>query len=126
MNEDYEAFLEGDGLQTRDFCFVDDVVSANILAAEKKGRFDGEVFNVGQGEAHSLVECREVLEKIAGKSLSLLERPPRVGDVRHTLADIRKAGDVLGYQPSSDFEEQVTAMAEWYRDEYPKQGDSST
>ena len=121
VDEDYDAFLEGDGKQTRDFCFVDNVVSANILAAEKEGRFDGEVFNVGQGEAHSLLECREVLEKIAGRSLPLVEKPPRVGDVKNTLADVRKARDVLGFHPDTDFEKQVAVMAAWYRDEYPSQ-----
>jgi UDP-glucose 4-epimerase len=115
-----QPFLEGDGTQSRDFCFVDNVVQANILAATSKQRFAGEAFNIAQGQATTLLEVKTLLEKITGKKLDLDMRPPRVGDVMHTLADISAAQKVLGYKPATDFKAQVTAMAEWYRTGYPK------
>ena len=120
VDPNYGAFLEGDGTQTRDFCFVGNVVLANILAATASGRFTGQAFNIGQSQAYSLLDCRDLLEKISGETLKLEERPPRVGDVKHTLADISAAEKALGFEPDRDFESQVAAMAAWYRDAYPK------
>lgn len=119
VNPDYEPFLEGDGLQTRDFCYVDNVVQANIQAATRERAFYGEAFNIAQGEAHNLLECHELLEEFAGRPLVLAGRPPRVGDVRHTLADISAARRELDYEPSRDFPEQLWKMARWYQTSYP-------
>ena len=119
VDTDYQAFIEGDGKQSRDFCFVGNVVLANRLAAQASGRFVGEAFNIGQGEAYTLLKCQNLLEAASGRALELERRPPRVGDVRHTLADISRAAKVLGYEPDKDFESQVAAMAAWYRDAYP-------
>jgi len=114
-----KPFLEGDGEQTRDFCHVDNVTHANILAAVyNKGYFEGEAFNIAQGSSHSLLDCKALLEKISGKDLVLEQRPPRVGDVKHTLADIRSAAGVLEYVPSTDFERQVRTMTDWYEKSY--------
>ncbi len=118
VDPDYEAFVEGDGTQSRDFCFVDNVVQANILAATRDRGFKGEAFNIAQGEAHTLLDCQEMLSKIAGKELKLAPRPPRVGDVKHTLADISAAQNELGYVPTADFEWQLRKMAEWYEHSY--------
>lgn len=116
----YAPFLEGDGTQTRDFSNVENVVvQANILAAARTKRFAGEAFNIAQGQAFSLLECKALLERLSGKALNLATRPPRVGDVKHTLADISAAQAALNYQPTTDFEQQVQAMAEWYRTSYP-------
>lgn len=119
VDPDYEAFVEGDGTQSRDFCYVDNVIQANILAATRGGRFSGQAFNIAQGKSHTLLDCQELLGKIAGKELKLAQRPPRVGDVKHTLADISAAQEELGYKPSADFEWQLTQMAEWYQHSYP-------
>ncbi len=113
-----KPYLEGDGEQTRDFCFVDNVVQANILAAEREKPFAGDVYNIAQEEQHSLIGVKRVLERITGKVLHLEMRPPRTGDVRHTLADISKARDELGYKPTNEFEVQVKVMSEWYRTKY--------
>lgn len=120
VNPDYEAFVEGDGTQTRDFCYVDNVVQANLLAATRERRFNGEAFNVAQGRAYSLLDCQELLVKITGKELKLAKKPPRIGDVKHTLADISFAQQELGYEPSTDFEQQLIQMAEWYKCCYPE------
>ncbi len=119
VDADYQPFLEGDGTQTRDFCFVDNVVQANISAATRKQRWHGEEINVAQGRSYSLLECRQMLERLAGRELPLARKPPRVGDVKHTLADISLAKEMLGYEPEIDFERQLSVMAEWYRTSYP-------
>ena len=119
VNAEYEPFLEDDGTQTRDFCFVDNAVQANILAATRERGFHGEAFNVAQGSSHSLNECKELLEELSGQKLNLRQEPPRVGDVKHTLADISLARAELGYEPALDFEGQVSEMARWYESSYP-------
>jgi len=111
-------YIEGDGFQCRDFTTVENVVQANILAATSKLKFEGDAFNVAQGETHSLWDCKKVLEEICGKSFELEQRPPRPGDVRNTHADISKAKEILGYNPDTDFKAQVQKMADWYRDFY--------
>ncbi|MCL4867715.1 MAG: NAD-dependent epimerase/dehydratase family protein [Anaerolineae bacterium] len=116
----YQPFLEGDGTQTRDFCYVDNVVQANILAGTRPHSFQGEAFNIAQGQSYSLLECRDMIEELSGRKLALEMRPPRVGDVKHTLADIAAARRELGYEPTVDFLNQLRSMAEWYRLAYPK------
>ena len=115
----YQPYLEGDGSQTRDFCYVDNAVQANIKAAVRTKRFVGEAFNVAQGASHSLLDCKDLLEKLTGKSLILEQRPPRIGDVKHTLADVSLARAEFGYSPSTDFAAQVARMAGWYSNDYP-------
>jgi nucleoside-diphosphate-sugar epimerase len=116
----YEAFLEDDGTQSRDFCFVDNVIQANLLAASREQGFSGEAFNVAQGSATTLLECKDMIEELSGRPLNLAQRPPRVGDVRHTLADISAAQRELGYNPTTNFLEQLKIMADWYANHYPK------
>lgn len=119
VDPDYQPYLEGDGTQSRDFCFVDNVVQANLLAATRERPFTGQPLNVAQGKAHTLLEVKEMLEEIAGRELPLEKRPSRIGDVNHTLADISQAQAELGYNPSTDFINQLNRMAEWYRTSYP-------
>ncbi len=83
-----KPFLEGDGKQSRDFCYVEDVVSANILAMESKRKFKGDVLNVGTGIRVKINDVKTLIEKYIGKKLNLEKHPPRLGDVRHTQADI--------------------------------------
>jgi len=113
-------FLEGDGTQSRDFCYVDNVTQANILAALSEKDFHGEAFNIAQGSSHSLLDCKELLESISGKILDLEYKPERIGDVKHTLADISAAKNILGYEPTTNFEDQVRVMAKWYEKSYRK------
>ena len=120
VDASYTAFLEGDGTQTRDFCFVDNVVQASLLAATGPKRYRGTAFNVAQGKSHSLIECKQLIERISGKKLDLKRKPSRIGDVKHTLADVSLAQTELGYKPSTDFESQVSRMADWYEHDYPQ------
>ncbi|MEK7640473.1 MAG: NAD-dependent epimerase/dehydratase family protein [Patescibacteria group bacterium] len=111
--EKKRGFLEGDGTQSRDFCYVDNVVTANILAMQSVKRFAGEAFNVAHGERTTLNEVRDMIEKYTGKKLDLESRPPRLGDVKHTHADVAKAKEWFGYDPKSKFEEGLKKTIEW-------------
>lgn len=122
VDPSYRPYLEGDGTQTRDFCYVDDIAWANVTAATRTGGFTGEVMNIAQGRAYSLREAKSMLEEIAGSQLDLERRPPRTGDVQHTLADISRAQKELGYTPSTDFRAQLQSMASWFRRSHPRTG----
>jgi UDP-glucose 4-epimerase len=94
--------IHGDGLQSRDFTYIDNVVNANLLAATTPG-VEGEVFNVAMGNTHSLLDLLHGIEEIAGVELDPIHTEGRRGDVRMSLADISKARERLGYEPSVDF-----------------------
>lgn len=108
-------FLEGDGKQSRDFSFVDDVVRANIMAMEYEGRLGGEVFNIGAGSRTDLLTVRKLIERHTGKKIDLECRPPRAGDVRDTHADVSKAAKILGFTPQVPFEEGIVRTIAWYQ-----------
>ena len=110
-----KAFIEGDGNQSRDFCYVDNVILANILAMQSKSDFNGEVFNVAHGSQIKVNEVKKVIEKYTNKKLDLEKRPPRLGDVRHTHADISKAKRLLGYNPTVNFNEGLKQTIEWFK-----------
>jgi UDP-glucose 4-epimerase len=92
----------GDGEQTRDFCYVDDAVRANLLAANSPRKLRGEVLNIACGERTSLNGLLRHIGEIAGAPLDPEFRPPRTGDVRDSLADIRAARGSIGFVPSID------------------------
>jgi UDP-glucose 4-epimerase len=94
--------VHGDGTQTRDFTYIDNVVDANLLAARAPAGA-GQAFNVGCGDRVSLLEVVARLEKALGRTLARQHTPSRAGDVPHTLADVSKARAVLGYTPRVDF-----------------------
>lgn len=105
--------VHGDGLQSRDFTYIDNVVNANLLAARcQKGI--GEAFNVGQGDARTLLDLVELLQDITGRKLQLLHTGDRPGDVRHTLADVSRAESCLGYLPEVSFEEGIARTVEYF------------
>ena len=109
-----KAFIEGDGSQTRDFCYIDNVVLANMLAMKSSKNFGGEACNVAHGERRSVKEIKSLIEKHTGKKLVLEKRPARLGDVKHTLADLSKAKKMLGYKPKVKFEEGLQRTVEWF------------
>ncbi len=89
----------GDGEQTRDFVYVKDVVDANMLAL-KSEKAIGEVFNIGTGVATSINQQAKTLLDIADKkNLKILHYRPREGDIKHSVADISKAKEKMGYNP---------------------------
>lgn len=109
-----ELQIYGDGEQTRDFTYVDNVVEANILAAEAPG-VAGETLNVATGEQWSINQLVDVLEGITGRKARRVYLPERPGDARHSLADISKARRLLGYEPKIGFKEGLERTIEWMR-----------
>jgi nucleoside-diphosphate-sugar epimerase len=95
----------GDGEQTRDFCFIENVVRANILAATTKKKLSGEVVNIACSERISLNQLLAIIGDIAGKKVEATYAPTRAGDVRDSLASIDAAKDLIGYDPKVDVRE---------------------
>lgn len=103
--------IHGDGWQSRDFAYIDDVVNATLLAVHSRDGI-GEVFNIGQGVAYSLLEVVDLLQDILGRELPVLRTKERPGDVRRTLADISKAKRCFGYHPQVSFAEGIGRTVE--------------
>lgn len=105
--------VHGDGLQSRDFTYIDNVVAANLQAAHSQLGIGG-AFNVGQGKAHTLLDLIDLLEEIVGTKLHLLHTAGRAGDVRYTRADISESQRCLGYRPQISFEEGLVRTVEYF------------
>lgn len=112
--EDGQPVVFGDGEQSRDFTFVDNAVQANLLACETPN-VSNQVFNIGTGQRITLNQTLELLRQISGKNLTAKYDPPRDGDIRDSQADIQKARQLLGYEPTVMFEEGLNRTYEWYR-----------
>ena len=111
----------GDGLTSRDFNYVDNAVSANLLACvAPSGVATGRVFNVGTGRSHTLNEVYEVIAGQLGFTAKPIYGPPRAGDIKHSLASIERATKELGYQPKVHFHEGLRKTVEWYVSENEK------
>ncbi len=108
------ATIFGDGGQTRDFCFIDNVVEANLRACIAEG-VSGEVFNVACGEAISLLGVVAAVAKSTGVDIAPKHEPARTGDIRHSLADIDKAKRMLAYTGAVKFAEGIERTIAWYR-----------
>jgi len=104
----------GDGEQSRDFSYVANVVHANLCAAQAEGAA-GQVFNIACGQRSTLNQLVEYLNEILGTDLEPEYTSERAGDVKHSLADISAAQEVLGYEPQIDFREGLDLAAGWYR-----------
>jgi UDP-glucose 4-epimerase len=106
----------GDGEQSRDFTFVENVVSANLLACTAAAQqAAGKAFNVATGQRFSLNETFKVLAKLTGYKGEAAYAPERPGDIKHSLADISLAQQHLAYRPLVDFEEGLKRTIAWYR-----------
>jgi UDP-glucose 4-epimerase len=104
----------GDGLQTRDFTYVTDVVQALTRAAEAPG-VSGNVYNIGAGRGVNLLDLVAALNRLLGVNVVPRHGPPRVGDVRHSCADISRARRDLGYEPRVAFEDGLAETLRWLR-----------
>jgi len=102
----------GDGNQTRDFTFVRDVVNANILAM--KSNVSG-VFNIAGGKRISINELAQLVMRIIGKDLDVVYNDPQPGDIMHSLADISKAKEQLGYEPRFDLTKGLEETLKWFQ-----------
>jgi UDP-glucose 4-epimerase len=110
--------IYGDGTQSRDFTFIDDVVEANLLAASADAAaVSGEVFNIACGERHTLLETYQIIANALHFTRGPKFLPARKGDIHHSLADISRAREHLGYEPRAGFRTGLKRTIEWYRDE---------
>ncbi len=109
-----QPLIHGDGRQSRDFTFVTDVVSANLLAASAPG-VSGRVYNVACGRRTSLLELVDLLGELLGQPIKPVHDQPRPGDVRHSLADINRARTDLGYEPRFDMHTGLRNCLEWWQ-----------
>lgn len=108
----------GDGTQSRDFTYVQNVVRANIQAASAPGEIvSGNVYNIACGERHSLLDTCETLARLTGFTGAPRFAPPRKGDILHSQADIARAQQDLGYLPEVGFEEGLSRTVEWYAEQ---------
>jgi dTDP-L-rhamnose 4-epimerase len=114
LMNDHSPLIFEDGYQKRDFVSVYDIARASRLALETPEAVD-QVFNVGSGNAYTVVEIAEKMARVMGKEHITAEITGkyRVGDIRHCFADISKAKAVLGYEPQVSFEDGLNELAAW-------------
>lgn len=114
--ENKSPVINGTGEQSRDFTFVDDVVQANLLAMfTNEPRAINQVYNIAKGEKTTLNDLVSVLQQITGKKIDAIHGPERPGDIKHSLADITKAKDLLGYNPATSPADGSRKTYEWYK-----------
>lgn len=111
---DEAPLVYGDGTQSRDFCFIDNVVDANLRASVASGAA-GQVFNIACGERIDLLAVLGLLSELFDKTVEPRFAPSRPGDVKHSLADITAAREVLGFEPEVRFREGLTRTVDWFR-----------
>jgi len=115
----------GDGKQSRDFTYIDNVVSANLLASTAPAdKVSGRTFNIAAGKAFSLVELYRLLKDMIGFTKPALFAPARVGDVKDSLADPSLAEKAMGYQAEVEFKEGLRRTVEWYQTELASAADT--
>lgn len=116
MLEGARPTIFGNGEQSRDFTYIDNVVSANLLASAAPARqVAGKVFNVACGSQHTLKEIYRLLAKLIGYELPPLYAPSRTGDILKSQADISAAAEAFGYRPLIGVKEGLERTVEWYR-----------
>ncbi|MCA9147988.1 MAG: SDR family oxidoreductase [Planctomycetales bacterium] len=116
--ENRRPVIFGDGEQSRDFTFVENVVHGNLLAATAPDAV-GKTINVANGRTTSLLRLIELLNELLGTDVEPDFQPPRAGDVKHSLADITRAQQLLGYEPPVSFEVGLRKSIEYYRSIQP-------
>ena len=115
LRQGVPAQVHGDGEQSRDFTYIDDVVAANVAAASAPAdRCSGKAYNIAGGRAFSLLELLDILGGILGVEWRADHGAPRAGDVRHTRADVTAARDDLGHDPKVDFAEGLARTVAWF------------
>ncbi len=108
--------IYGDGQQSRDFTYIENVVRANMLAVEAPAeKAAGRVFNIAGGQSISLLQLVAELNRLTGQSLKPMFEPPRVGDVKSSLADVTAAREALGYQSAVSWEDGLKRTLEFYK-----------
>ena len=113
MRQDKRPVIYGDGSQSRDFTYVENNVWANIQACTAE-KAVGEVINIACGESYTLLDLVQMLNEILGKEIEPIFENERAGDVKHSLAGIEKAKELIGYEVRVDFKEGLQRTVEFY------------
>ena len=108
--------INGDGLQSRDFTYIENVIEANLKACLAPHEAAGEAFNIAYGGREILLDIYRGLTKALGVEIEPIFGPDRKGDIKHSNADISKARELLGYDPDWSFDRGIEAAIEWYRE----------
>lgn len=106
--------INGDGKQSRDFTYIDNVIEANMRACLAPSEAGGEAFNIGAGGREFLIDVYNDICDALGKKVEPIFGPPRKGDIRDSNADISKARELLGYDPEYDFDQGIHLAIDWY------------
>ncbi|WP_455595362.1 SDR family oxidoreductase [Cloacibacillus porcorum] len=107
--------INGDGKQSRDFTYIENVIEANLKACQAHHEVAGEVFNIAYGRREYLIDIYHALNKALGKNIKPIFGPERKGDIRHSHADISKAIKFLGYKPEYSFRRGIREAIIWYK-----------
>ena len=108
--------INGDGQQSRDFTYIDNVIEANLKACLAPSEAAGEAFNIAYGGREYLIDIYHYLCKALKKDVEPEFGPDRAGDIKHSNADIGKARKLLGYNPEYSFETGIELAIDWYRE----------
>lgn len=114
---DQAPTINGDGLQSRDFTYIDNVIQANLVACLAGEEAAGQAFNIAYGGREYLIDIYHALTRALGKEhIQPVFGPDRAGDIKHSNADISKARKLLGYDPQWSFERGIAAAIDWYKE----------
>lgn len=113
---DERPTINGDGKQSRDFTYIENVIEANLKACKATHEVSGQAYNIAYGGREFLIDIYYDLCKALNKNIEPVFGPDRAGDIKHSNADISKAKELLGYNPSWSFEKGIKAAIEWYRE----------
>jgi UDP-N-acetylglucosamine 4-epimerase len=113
---DEQPIINGDGMQSRDFTYIENVIEANLKACKASTEVAGEAFNIAYGGREYLLDVYNSLCKALGKDIKPIFGLDRKGDIKHSNADTSKATNMLGYYPSWSFEKGIETAIEWYRE----------
>lgn len=112
--------INGDGKQSRDFTYIENVIEANLKACKAPRESAGHAYNIAYGGREYLIDIYNDLCKVLDKDIQPIFGPERKGDIKHSNADISKAREMLGYNPNWSFQRGITAAIKWYKDNYNK------
>lgn len=112
---DEQPTINGDGKQSRDFTYIENVIEANLKACSAPSEAAGQAFNIAYGGREYLIDIYYALTKALDKNIEPIFGPDRKGDIKHSNADISKAQKMLGYDPEYDFAKGLSEAIEWYK-----------
>lgn len=116
LMKDERPTINGDGRQSRDFTYIENVIEANLKACLAAHEAAGKAFNIAYGGREYLIDIYHTLEEALGKDIEPKFGPNRKGDIKHSNADISKARDLLGYDPDYDFAKGLNEAITWYKE----------